>query len=145
VLTAQLERLPEQILLRRRNAALLAAEIAGVDGIILQQWPAEAAVHSHYLQLARVDARRFGHTRDEFHRALTSRGVPCTPFYPHTLYRNPLYRQGGCRVEPCPVAEQCVRDAFWLPHRVLMSPPETIREIAALIREIHATAGRYAE
>ncbi|MGH9664613.1 MAG: DegT/DnrJ/EryC1/StrS family aminotransferase, partial [Bryobacteraceae bacterium] len=46
VLTAQLERLPEQILLRRRNAALLAAEIAGVDGIFLQQWPVEAAVHS---------------------------------------------------------------------------------------------------
>ncbi|HVP43890.1 MAG TPA: DegT/DnrJ/EryC1/StrS family aminotransferase, partial [Terriglobales bacterium] len=79
---------------------------------------------------------RFGISRDEFHKALTAQGIPCTPFYPHTLYGNPLYQQGGCRVEPCPVAEACIRDAFWLPHRVLMSDEQTIREIAAAIRRL---------
>ena len=137
VLMAQLERLPEQIRLRRDNAALLAAELQGVDGITLQKPPPEATVQSHYLQLGRIDAPRFGCPRDEFHRALTEKGVPCTPFYPHPLYGNPLYRNADCRVEPCPVAEECVGDAFWLPHRVLMSSPETIREIASLIRQIH--------
>ena len=61
-----------------------------------------------YLLLGRIDAPRMGRTRDEFHRALTASGVPCTPFYPHPLYGNPLYREGGCRVEPCPVAEACI-------------------------------------
>jgi hypothetical protein len=32
------------------------------------------------------------------------------------------------------VAEQSIRDSFWLPHRVLLSDEETIREIAALLR-----------
>jgi dTDP-4-amino-4,6-dideoxygalactose transaminase len=83
--------------------------------------------------LGRIDARRMGRTRDEFHRALTAQGVPCTPFYPHPLYGNPVYRQGGCRVEPCPVSEACIADAFWLPHRALLGDEETTREIASAI------------
>ena len=134
VLLAQLERLPAQIELRRRNEEILRAELADIDGLTLQQVPAQVNAHSHYLLLGRIDAARFGHSRDEFHRAITGQGIPCTPFYPHTLYNNPLYRQGGCRVEPCPVAEACIQDAFWFPHRVLMANEGTIREIAGVIR-----------
>lgn len=134
VLLAQLERLPGQTARRARNAKLLRQELAGVDGIIPQQIPPQVNAHSHYLFLGRIDARRFGKTRNQFHRALTDAGVPCTPFYPHALYGNPLYQRGGCRVEPCPIAEACVQDAFWLPHRVLMADEATIREIAAVIR-----------
>jgi dTDP-4-amino-4,6-dideoxygalactose transaminase len=136
VLTAQLERLPEQICLRARNAKLLLSEVGRVDGLRFQEVPAEAAVHSYYLLLGRIDAARFGMPRDEFHRAVTEAGIPCTPFYPHTLYRNPLYEQGGCRVEPCPVAEACIGDAFWFPHRVLMGDEDTTRQIAGAIRRI---------
>jgi dTDP-4-amino-4,6-dideoxygalactose transaminase len=134
VLLAQLERLPEQIQVRRRNAELLAKELAGVEGLVFQQVPPQVNVHSHYLLLGRIDARKFGLSRDEFHKALTGQGIPCTPFYPHPLYGNPLYQKGGCRVEPCPVAEACVRDAFWLPSRVLMAEEETTLEIASTIR-----------
>ena len=137
VLLAQLERLPDQIRLRTRNASYLSAELADVAGLCFQQVPAQVNAHSHYLLLGRVDARRFGMTRDEFHRALTAQGIPCTPFYPHPLYGNPIYRSGGCRVEPCPMAEECVRDAFWLPHRVLMGSEDTTREIASAIRKLH--------
>jgi dTDP-4-amino-4,6-dideoxygalactose transaminase len=139
VLVAQLERLPEQIRVRSRNAEVLRSELAGVEGLRLQQAPREANAHSYYLLLGRIDAARFGATRDEFHQALTAQGVPCTPFYPHTLYANPLYQQGGCRLEPCPVSEACIADAFWLPHRVLMGDEETTREVAAVIR---GAAGR---
>ena len=134
VLLAQLERLPQQIELRRRNEDLLRSELAGREGLAFQKVPPQVNRHSHYLLLGRIDEARFGISRDAFHKALTARGVPCTPFYPHTLYGNPLYQNGGCRVEPCPVAEACIRDAFWLPHRVLMADEETIREIAAIIR-----------
>jgi len=134
VLQAQLERLPEQIGLRARNQRLLREELAEVRGLRFQEVPAQATAHSWYLLLGRIDAARFGMTRDEFQRAVTAAGIPCTPFYPHPLYGNPLYRQGGCRVAPCPVAEECVRDAFWFPHRVLMADEETIHEIAAVIR-----------
>jgi hypothetical protein len=63
-------------------------------------------------------------------------GIPCTPFYPHPLYGNPMYAAGGCRVEPCPVAEACVRDAFWFPHRVLLSGNETIEALVLTVKHM---------
>ena len=129
VLIAQLERLPEQIERRTHNVALLHAELADLAELAMQTVPPQQNVSSWYLLLGRIQGR------DEFHRALTARGVPCTPFYPHPLYGNPLYKQGNCRVEPCPVAEACIRDAFWLPHRALLGDEETTREIAAAMRE----------
>jgi dTDP-4-amino-4,6-dideoxygalactose transaminase len=135
VLLAQFERLPEQIRLRERNERLLRELLAGIEGLHFQDVPGQASVHSHYLLPGRIDAAKFGSTRDQFQRAMAAAGIPCTPFYPHPLYGNPLYLEGGCRVEPCPVAEACVRDAFWFPHRVLMGDEETTREIAAAIRE----------
>jgi dTDP-4-amino-4,6-dideoxygalactose transaminase len=136
VLLAQLERLPEQIALRNQNARLLRSLLADVAGLQFQEVPPQANVHSHYLLLGRIDAREFGRTRDEFHDALTAQGIPCTPFYPHTLYGNPLYQAGGCRVEPCPVSEACIRDAFWISHRVLMGDEESTRELAAVVRSL---------
>jgi dTDP-4-amino-4,6-dideoxygalactose transaminase len=130
VLLAQMERLPEQNARRTRNAALLRAELADVRGLQFQEIPKQQSANTWYLLLGRIDARRMGRTRDEFHRALTARGVPCTPFYPHPLYGNPLYQDGGCRVEPCPVSEECIGDAFWLPHRALLGDEETTRQIA---------------
>ncbi len=130
VLLAQMERLPEQNARRTRNAALLRAELAGVRGLRFQEIPKQQNANSWYLLLGRIDARRMGRTRDEFHRALTAQGVPCTPFYPHPLYGNPLYQEGGCQVQPCPVSEECIGDAFWLPHRALLGDEETTREVA---------------
>lgn len=139
VLLAQLERLPEQIRLRERNERLLRAGLAEMEGLHFQDVPPQVNTHSHYLLLGRIDAKKLGIGRDEFHRAITAAGIPCTPFYPHPLYGNPLYRDGGCRVEPCPVAEACIRDAFWFPHRVLMGDEETTREIAAAIRNVRSS------
>jgi dTDP-4-amino-4,6-dideoxygalactose transaminase len=136
VLLAQLERLPEQIRQRTHNAALLKKELARVDGLAFQQAPPKASVNSYYLLLGRIDERKFGMSRDEFHKRVTAAGVPCAPFYPHPLYGNPLYQQGGCRVEPCPVSEACIQDAFWFPHRVLMGDEETTRQIAAVIKAV---------
>ncbi len=140
VLTAQFERLDAQIMHRQQSDALLRELLADVDGLTLQHVPAQVNRHSCYLFLGRIDSGTFGKTRNEFHRALTAAGIPCTAFYPHTLQNNPLYQQGGCRIEPCPNAEACIEDAFWLPHRVLLSDEATIREIAAIIAGLPATS-----
>ena len=129
VLIAQLERLPEQNRVRERNAAIVREELGDVPEICFQRVPDAARVHTNYLLLGRTASR------DTFQRAVATAGVPCTPFYPHPLYGNPLYRRGGCRVEPCPVAEACTRDAFWLPHRVLLGSADDARAIAAVLRE----------
>jgi dTDP-4-amino-4,6-dideoxygalactose transaminase len=134
VLVAQLERLPSQIRRREANVRLLKEQLEDVPGLRFQDVPARANVVSWYLLLGRIDAAKFGMSRDEFHRAMTSACIPCTPYYPHTLYENPLYQGGGCRVEPCPNAEATVHDAFWFPCRTLMADEETTRGIAAAIQ-----------
>ncbi len=128
VLLSQLERLPEQNRRRARNAAIVKEELGANSRIEWQHVPEQAAVHTNYLLLGRIAER------GRFHNAVTEAGVPCTPFYPHTLYQNPLYQAGGCRVEFCPEAEESITEAFWFPHRVLLGTEEETREIATAIK-----------
>jgi dTDP-4-amino-4,6-dideoxygalactose transaminase len=131
ILLAQFERLPEQIQRRSANARLLKRLLADVPEIVWQDQPAAITENSYYLLTGRI-AGPPG-TRDAFSRALVAAGVPCT-FYPHTLYANPVYGQAARRVMPCPVAEQSIRDGFWLPHRVLLADESTIRQVADAMR-----------
>ncbi len=130
ILIAQLERLPDQIALRARNAAAIRKAAEDVPALRWQQAPAECTAQSYYLLLGRIA------NRDEFCRKLTEAGIPNTPFYPHTLYENPLYEsRASCVVHDCPVSEDSIHDAFWLPHRVLMADEETTARIGQAIRE----------
>lgn len=132
VLLAQFERLPDQIARRTSNARMLKQLLVHVPEISWQQQPTEITQNSFYLLIGRVAGGRSA--RDAFCKSLLEAGVPCTPFYPHTLYENPAYRSGGCRVMPCPAAEQSVEDAFWLGHRALLADPETIQQIAGAVK-----------
>jgi dTDP-4-amino-4,6-dideoxygalactose transaminase len=130
VLIAQLERLPEQNCLRMRNAHAIREALADVPGLHFQRVPAQAAVHTNYLLLGWVD-----HDRNAFHRNLTAAGFPCAPFYPHTLYQNPLYEdRRNCHVMPCPNAEARITDAFWIPHRALLGDDLETEALASAIR-----------
>ena len=136
VLVAQLERLDRDIELRRRNEEFIRKELAGIPGLIWQNIPEHVNRRSHYLLLGRIDPKAFGATRDVFYAQMAAKGIPCTPFYPHTLYRNPMYANGGCRVEPCPVSEACILDAFWFPHRVLMSEQGTLEQLVFTVKHM---------
>jgi dTDP-4-amino-4,6-dideoxygalactose transaminase len=130
ILIAQLERLPEQNQRRARNAAIIREQLADLRGLHFQRVPDAARVHTNYLLLGRVDGDRAA-----FHKKLTGAGFPCTQFYPHTLYENPLYRdRTNCRVMPCPNSEARIRDAFWIPHRALLGSEEDAVALAAGIR-----------
>lgn len=130
VLIAQLERLPEQNCLRARNVAAIREELADVPGLHFQRVPAAARVHTNYLLLGWVDG-----DRGAFHRSLTAAGFPCTPFYPHTLYENPLYHERqNCRVMPCPNAEERITNAFWVPHRALLGDEIETQALASAMR-----------
>lgn len=137
VLLAQFERLPDQIALRTANAELLKRLLADVEEIGWQEQPAAVTRNPYYLLIGRVKS---GVSRDSFCQAVSLGGVPCTPFYPHTLYESPAYQKANCRVMPCPVAKDRIRDAFWLPHRVLLADEETILRVAGVMR--HAVGGQ---
>lgn len=130
VLMAQMDMLDEQIERRTRNAAILLNELRVLEGIHWQNVPAAVSRNCWYLVLGRVDAATLGITRNQFVASLREAEIPCTPFYPHTLYENPLYREVPNRVTPCPVAEAAIGDAFWLPHRVLLGDESLTRALA---------------
>lgn len=132
VLLAQFGRLPGQIHQRSVNARLLKDLLSDLEEIVWQAQAPEITQNSLYLLVGRV--RGPSGARDAFHSKMTAAGVPCTPFYPHTLYANPVYRQAPCRIMPCPVAEQSIHDAFWLAHRVLLADEPVIRQVAEAIR-----------
>lgn len=135
VLLAQLERLRAQIDQRTANVERLKCLLESESAIVWQKQPREITRNSQYLLPGRLPGgTQNGAGRDEFCQQLAARGVPCTPFYPHTLYQNPLYAAGGCRVMPCPNAEAYVQDAFWLPHRVLLADEGTIHDVADEIK-----------
>jgi dTDP-4-amino-4,6-dideoxygalactose transaminase len=137
VLIAQLERLPEQNRRRARNVAIIRESLADVRGLRFQRVPDAARVHTNYLLLGWVNG-----DRNAFHKKLTGAGFPCTPFYPHTLYANPLYRERtNCRVMPCPNAEARIRDAFWIPHRALLGSESDAATLAHAIRDAVNQAG----
>jgi dTDP-4-amino-4,6-dideoxygalactose transaminase len=133
VLLAQFERLPDQIAHRARNAELLKNALANAGEIVWQMQPDAVTQNSWYLMIGRL--RGPDVNRDAFVQRLIQAGVPCTPFYPHTLYQNPLYRTEPCRITECPVAERSLGECFWFPHRVLLAEEETILRLAGVIRE----------
>jgi dTDP-4-amino-4,6-dideoxygalactose transaminase len=132
VLICQLERLPAQIKRRTDNAKLLKHLLAGVEEIIWQEEPAEQTQNPQYLLTGRLKNSALDHR--EFCAELSAKKIPCAPFYPHTLYQNPVFQHAECRVMPCPVAEARLHDAFWLGHRLLLSDEETIHECAEVIQ-----------
>ncbi len=137
LLHGQLERLQDQIRLRAANFSRFQEGLEEVDGVGLQRAPAGATVQTRYIVPGRIDERRFGAGRDRFVEAVQAEGVPVRPFYPHTLYENPLYRLQPHRALPCPVAEHATRDSFWLPMNLFMGTEEDAMDAARAIAKVH--------
>ena len=139
LLSAQLQDLTNRMRRREENAEILREAVAA-PGISFQARPDGANAHGLYLLVGRVDEKAFGVNRDEFVRAMEAEGVPCRRFYPRALYQNPLYAGPGApahRVQPCPQAEQAVKDSFWISHRVLSGGGEDTLDIHRAISKIH--------
>jgi len=132
VLICQLEKLPDQIQRRTRNAQLLKHLLADVEEIVWQEEPAEQTQNPQYLLTGRLHNSAMDHR--EFCADLSAKKIPCAPFYPHTLYQNPVFQNAACRVMPCPMAEARLNDAFWLGHRLLLADEAAIHECAQTMR-----------
>ena len=136
VLMAQLERLSDQIRVRRGNRMYLDEHLA-LPGLHFQTLPKQASVHTHYLLPGWIDEKEFGASRDDVLAALEAEGVPCRKFYPHPLFRNPLYKSAPRRVLECPVADQASKDSFWLPQRVLMGSEADTADVVKAFEKVY--------
>ena len=94
----QLQKLPEWVRLRRRNAEILAGKWAGLAGLRLTPPPAEI-YHSYYKYYAFVRPERLkkGWDRDRIMNAVVKEGVPCFSGSCSEIYLEKAFAGNGMR------------------------------------------------
>ncbi|MET7903233.1 DegT/DnrJ/EryC1/StrS family aminotransferase [Streptomyces sp. NPDC005355] len=150
LLSAGLEQLPGQVERREECAARLDEELARIEGIRPLRRDPRATTHAHHLYLFRYEPEAFGGLPlDAFTAALRHEGIPAMPGYPRPLNRQPLFaerrfdqRATGWRPEypptrfdrlGLPVSERACRETVWLPHHVLLAPPEEMSDVVEAV------------
>ena len=146
----QLEKLPSDNELRRRNEELLVRELADIDGIHTKPRDDRITARGYCLFNFRYDEDAFGGlSRDTFIEALNAEGVPVSDGYEMPIYRQPaFYRERvGALLPPgsdlpnyrslyLSGAERICRENVALSHTVLLADETGIRSIADAIRKV---------
>jgi dTDP-4-amino-4,6-dideoxygalactose transaminase len=155
ILSEQLARLPEQMIVREANGALLntrLSQIPGIKPMAIRPWVTK---HAFHLYAFRIEPDSFGLSREDFLAALAAEGVPCSGGYSLPIYRNPMfvtndfYANGAPLsprephvnfakyVERCPAAEKACQEVVWVEHRVLLGEANDVEDVARAIEKIH--------
>jgi dTDP-4-amino-4,6-dideoxygalactose transaminase len=133
----QLDKLERHAAIRARQFALYDEGLADVDG--LEPLARDSRdTHALHLYVVRVDAERFGLTRDELQRALGEEGVS-TSIHFLPVHRLTWYRERFPDQPRLPVAERAGDEILSLP----LSPAHTDDDITAVIdaiRRLHDRA-----
>lgn len=151
LLSAQFERLEEQVQRRERNGLLLNRELSKIPGIRPLQRGFGETRHGYHLYLFRYDPEVFdGVRREVFIQALNAEGIPCISGYDRPLYRQPVFlqqafgpfRQAGAAYPDygqvdCPVSEQACREACWLGHALLLGEESDLYDIVEAVAKIY--------
>ena len=126
----QLDKLPEHTAARERQFALYDEGIAGLDGIEpLERDPRDT--HALHLYVVRIDAERFGLTRDEVQQALTAERIS-TSIHFLPVHRLTWYRERFPGQPSLPVAERAGDEILSLP----LSPAHSDGDIADVIEAL---------
>ena len=134
----QLDKLPEHTAARERQFALYDEGIAGLDGIE----PLERDVrdtHALHLYVVRVDAERFGLSRDELQRALAAERIS-TSIHFLPVHRLTWYRDRFPDQPSLPVAELAGDEILSLP----LSPAHSEDDIGDVIDALQRIRARAA-
>jgi dTDP-4-amino-4,6-dideoxygalactose transaminase len=126
----QLDKLPEHTAARQRQFALYDEGVAAIDGIEpLARDPRDT--HALHLYVVRVDAGRFGLTRDELQHALTEERIS-TSIHFLPVHRLSWYRDRYPGQPSLPVAERAGDEILSLP----LSPAHSDDDIADVIEAL---------
>jgi dTDP-4-amino-4,6-dideoxygalactose transaminase len=137
ILLSQFSRLPEQIERRNENARFLNEQLSGMDLISIPFVDERVTRHSYYLYMIRLNLDRFpGVTKDNFVKALTAEGIPCSAGYPHPLYKNPVFNDYKHIRSDCPEAERMCSSSFWLSHEIMLSETDSLNDVASALEKI---------
>jgi dTDP-4-amino-4,6-dideoxygalactose transaminase len=134
----QLDKLPEHTAARERQFALYDEGVASLGGIEpLARDPRDT--HARHLYVVRVDASRFGLTRDELQRALVAERIS-TSIHFLPVHRLTWYRERFPDQAPLPVAERAGDEVLSLP----LSPAHSDDDIADVLEALSRIGERAA-
>ncbi len=150
VLLAQLERLPEQIERKSRNAERLRVGLNAIKGLRAVARDPRLTRETIYAFIFMIDDAALGVSRNRFVRALRAEGIPCgvgnDPVYRSALfpaeaapYRTACELAGAPNPPPpdCPVAEKLFEHAMAaIPHEVLLGDERDVDDVIAAARKI---------
>jgi dTDP-4-amino-4,6-dideoxygalactose transaminase len=134
----QLDKLEAHTRIRERHVALYDDGLAGLEGVCpLARDPRDT--HALHLYVVRIDAERFGATRDEVQRALAEEGI-ATSIHFLPVHRLTWYRERFPENPPLPVAERAGDEVLSLP----LSPAHADQDVLAVVDALHRIRARLA-
>ena len=130
----QVDKLEAHAEIRARQFALYDDGLTGIDGVTpLERDPRDT--HALHLYVVRIDAERFGMTRDELQRSLAAEGISTSihflPVHRLTWYREHLRQQPRL-----PVAERAGDEVLSLP----LSPAHADEDIERVVEALQRPA-----
>jgi len=155
ILSTQLERLPEQLLLREQRAARLEELMRRVPGVRPLVRRPETTLHAHYMWMAWFDPAAFhGRTASDIARHLRAEGLfaaRCFPpvhrtgmFSPASLATRGLSRSGQGLPDyaaiRAPVAEAANQSVVWFHHALLLAEESILEEVVDEILSLQRQA-----
>lgn len=109
----QMDRLPQMLATRKRNAARLREALSRLDGLTLQRVE-ERSVHSYHQFCFLVDKNRLGIDRDTLRQKLQEQGVISGIHYPKGLQEQPVFQEMYGKLS-LPVSEETCRRIVAIP------------------------------
>jgi dTDP-4-amino-4,6-dideoxygalactose transaminase len=158
VLTAQLERFPDQNATRNANAVALNEALSEIEGLRPQKRDERMDSQGNYCFVFHYDPDAFaGMPLYVFERALGAEGVPMGVSYPslnelavfRTANFGPRLRTMAPKVDysavRLPVAEHASRSTVWLQHRILLAERDDVLDVARAAAKIQLHAHQIVE
>jgi dTDP-4-amino-4,6-dideoxygalactose transaminase len=162
ILLAQIERVPDQMVLRSNNAAYLSQKLSQIPGINPLSVPEFVTHHTYHLYVFRYNSGVFGGLpRGVFVEALQAEGIPCSTGYV-PLYKEEFIKEtikirefqrifGPNHINQyyeylssirCPVTEKaCREEGVWIPQPALLGTKEDMDSIVEAIQKIQRYGG----
>lgn len=119
---AQLERLPEFLATKRRNAALYRRELQGAPGISWQR-ELSGAESNWWLFSITIDREKYGMGRLELMERLRDQGIQVRPLF-KPIFQQPCYK--GYDFQLCPVADELYQKGINLPSASFLTTEEIV-------------------
>lgn len=157
LLRAQMQRFPEQHRIREERAILLDGALEAIPGLRPQSGDPRIDSRARYSYIVHYDPAEFaGMPLAGFEAALNAEGIEFGVCYP-SLNRLELFREGrfaprhretapaiDYAAQRLPRAEAAATSTIWLDHRMLLSEPEDVLDIARAMERIQRQAGEVA-